>query len=48
MYTVDIKHGDSPRLCDPLHRTRGGCDGESAHAYGPVLFHGDPRAASRK
>src|SRR3972149_466055 len=38
MYTVDNIHGDSPRLCDPRHRTRGGSDGDSAQADAPVFF----------
>ena len=34
---------DSPRPCDPRHRTRGGCDDDNAQAYAPVFPHGDLR-----
>ena len=44
---------DSPRLCDPRHRTRGGCDDDNAQAYASVLPHGnlrldDPSPARRR
>ena len=44
---------DSPRLCDPRHRTRGRCDDDHAQAYASVLPHGnlrldDPSPARRR